>query len=504
MILRIRYNFIYCCSVKSVIGGKVFYGALTRVQAIIILVVVILAIGTGYYAYLATQPPAKTTTTPPATSPTTTTKEMVTIRMVYWPGPESEAWAPVLDWYNKEMAPKTGIRIEMVTFSREEFWIKEDTILAAKSSEFDIITAGIYNVGHYAPHLVPIDDMREELLKLGMLKVHLDGLTVNGHLYGVPTLGLNNHALFYRKDLIDDLLHDPKKIELFKQLSKKYLGKELTPKPPEEWDWDDYIATAIFFTQKYNPDSPTKYGTAVYGKRGMMDTPWHLMDIAWSFGGHWFKPGTYEPDFTSDAWKKAMQIYDTLRKLEVFPPDVYDWDYMAVDHGLKSGLIAFAIHFSIAWAGLNDPSQTKYAGKFGMTHTPGARQPDGSLKITTYVNPVGLCVSKYSKHIEEAKKFLLIMSSYEMQKRYVEHGGVPLIAPLLEEAADKHPDWKIDLDIIQNYGYTLPAIPEAIDILVAMSEDISAVLAGTEDPDTALQNINNKVYNIMKEAGYYK
>jgi multiple sugar transport system substrate-binding protein len=430
--------------------------------------------------------------------------QMVTIRMIYWPGPESESWTPVLDSYNKEQAPKTGIKVEMVTFSREEFWVKEDTVLAAKSPDFDIITAGIYNVAHYAPYLIPIDDLKDELLKLGYLKVHLDGLTVNGHLYCVPTLGLNNHALFYRKDLIDDLLHDPAKIDLFKKLSKQYLGKELTPKPPEEWDWDDYIATAIFFTQKYNPDSPTKYGTAVYGKRGMMDTPWHLMDIAWSFGGRWFKAGTYEPDFTSEAWKKAINIYATLRNLGAFPPDVYDWDYMAVDNGLKSGLIAFAIHFSIAWAGLNDPKQTPYAGKFGMTHTPGARNPDGSLNITTYVNPVGLCISKYSRHPDEAKKFLLIMSSEEMQTAYVEHGGVPLVKPVLEKLAQQRPDWAIDLEIIDKYGYTLPAIPESIDILVAMSEDISAVLAGIEDPGTALQNINNKVHNIMERAGYYK
>jgi multiple sugar transport system substrate-binding protein len=466
--------------------------AITQTQAIILIIAVIVAVIAGLYLY----------TTYTAPKPT---EKMVTIRMIYWPGPESEAWAPVLEWYNREKANETGIKIEMVTFSREEFWVKQDTVLAAKSTEFDIITAGIYNVAHYAPHLIPIDDIKDELLKLGYLEVHLDGLTVNGHLYCVPTLGLNNHALFYRKDLIDDLLKDPVKIELFKQLSKQYLGKELTPKPPEEWDWDDYIATAIFFTQKYNPNSPTKYGTAVYGKRGMMDTPWHLMDIAWSFGGRWFKPGTYQPDFTSEPWRKAIQIYDTLRKLEVFPPDVYDWDYMGVDNGLKAGLIAFAIHFSIAWSGLNDPKQTAYAGKFWMTHTPGARNPDGSLNITTYVNPVGLCVSKYSQHPEEAKKFLLIMSSYEMQKAYVEHGGVPLVKPVLQEAAQLgHPDWLIDLEIIDKYGYTLPAIPEAIDILVAMSEDISAVLAGTEDPVTALQNINNKVYSIMAAAGYYK
>lgn len=430
-------------------------------------------------------------------------KEMVTIRMIYWPGPESESWAPVLDWYNKEMAPKTGIRVEMVCFSREEFWIKEDTVLAAGSPDFDIITVGCYNVAHYAPHMIDIEDLRDELLAMGKLKVHLDGLTVNGKLYAVPTLGLNNHCLFYRKDLIDDLLKDPAKRALFEQLSEKYLGKKLSPKPPEEWDWDDFMATAIFFTRKYNPNSPTPYGTAVYGKRGMMDTPWHLMDIAWSFGGRWFKPGTYEPDFLSEPWIKAMKIYDTLRKLEVFPPDVYDWDYMGVDYGLKSGTVAFAIHFSIAWAGLNDPSQTKYAGKFWLTHTPGARLPNGTLRITTYVNPVGLGISKYSRHKEEAKRFLLIFSSPELERRYVEHGGIPTSIPLLKELAKERPDLLVDMEIIDKYGFTLPTLPESIDILIAMSEEISAVLAGTKGPMEALKSINDKVYNIMKAAGYY-
>lgn len=456
---------------------KEMKGVAPIVIGLLIVVAIVVAVGAWYV----TRPPA----------------EKVTLKLIYWPGPESESLTPVLEWYNSERAPETGFEVEMVCFSREEFWTKEDTFLVAGSSEFDILTAGCYNVAHYAPHMSDIEDLREDLEDMGCLKVHLDGLTVDGKLYCIPTLGLNNHVFFYREDLIDDLLTDSAQQEKFRTLSKTYLGEEMTPKHPDDWTLDDWVATSLFFTKKYNLDSPTVYGTGTYGKRGMMDAPWPLMDIAWLYGGRWFKPGTNEPDFTSDAWVKAMELYDNLRKMEIFPAEIYNWEYMAVDGGLKAGTIAFSTHFSIAWAGLNDPEQTEYAGKFGMTYLPGLRQTDGTIKRCVYVNPVGLGISKYSEHKEEAKSFLLEMMSPEWERKYVEQGGIPVTSPILSEVGEERPDLAIDLDMMAKYGFSLPVVPQSIDILVCMSTHISAVLAGTETPEEALSGINTEVEEIM-------
>ena len=56
-----------------------------------------------------------------------------TIRMVYWPGPESDAMRKVVDWYNANRSAADGVKVEMVLFSREGFFDKEATVLAARS-----------------------------------------------------------------------------------------------------------------------------------------------------------------------------------------------------------------------------------------------------------------------------------------------------------------------------------------------------------------------------------
>jgi len=456
-------------------------GAITKISAAIIAVIILVSIVVG--VWYATKPGEE--------------EEFVTITMVYWPGPESEALEPVLEWYNSERAPETGIKVEMVCFSRAEFFTKQDTFLAAGSSDYDIITAGTYNIAHYAPHMVDIEDIKDEVDALGCLKTHLDGLTIDGKLYGIPCLGLNNWAFFYREDLINDLLTDNEKQETYKRISEEYIGKEITPKHPDDWLLEDWIATALYFTRGVNPDSPTVYGTAAYGKTGGFFTGWPLMNIVWLYGGRWFKPGTLEPDFTSEAWLNGMNIYDNFRKWGIWPTEMYNWEYPDVDGALRSGLIAFAGHFSIQWAALNDPEQTEYAGKFVMTRPPGLLQSDGTIKRYLYVNPVGLGVTKYSKHQEEAKMFLLEMLSPEMERRYVAEGGVPQTAAIIAEASATRPDLAIDLELIDKYGFTVPVLPETISIQVAMSGHISGVIAGTETPEEALSAIQAEVEEIL-------
>ena len=52
----------------------------------------------------------------------------------------------------------------------------------------------------------------------------------------------------------------------YKKIALEQLGKELEPKDPADWTWDDYLAASFFFTKAYNPDSPTEYGNFTHGK----------------------------------------------------------------------------------------------------------------------------------------------------------------------------------------------------------------------------------------------
>ena len=93
----------------------------------------------------------------------------------------------------------------------------------------------------------------------------LKTMQFEGEQFGVPT-DLSLHFMYYRDDLIDKLQSDAGWQKIYGEISQKYLGKTLSPKNPDTWNWEDYAATALFFTKSVNSASPTRYGTVLQMK----------------------------------------------------------------------------------------------------------------------------------------------------------------------------------------------------------------------------------------------
>ncbi len=127
------------------------------------------------------------------------------VSMVYWPGPESEAMQKVVDYWNSTTGKKLGIEVEIINFSREGFWEKQETLLNARSSAVDIVFVATYIIGRLAPHLVPLEGF--SLDPQVFIASALESMSFEGFLYGLP-LDVSNHFLYYRKDLLDKLLTD--------------------------------------------------------------------------------------------------------------------------------------------------------------------------------------------------------------------------------------------------------------------------------------------------------
>lgn len=49
--------------------------------------------------------------------------------------------------------------------------------------------------------------------------------------------------LLYRKDLIEKLISDAEWREKYVALAKQELGRDLEPKYPANWNWDDFYVT---------------------------------------------------------------------------------------------------------------------------------------------------------------------------------------------------------------------------------------------------------------------
>lgn len=408
-----------------------------------------------------------------------------TVRMVYWPGPESEAMQKVVDWFNANEGPKTGTKVELVLFSREGFWEKQESILAAKSPEVDIIFTASYIVGRHAPHLEPLDsvfaqtDNPEAGSLTTFLSRGLDSLKVDGKVYALP-MDISNHFLYYRKDLIDRLLSDPAWQSRYRELAKQHLGMDLAPKPVAEWNWDDFIATALFFTKKYNPDSPTEYGTVLQMKNLIYNVMiWN--DVLWSLGGSWFKPdGT--PAFDTPEAKKALEVYTSISKLGVTPEGSTNYEYPEANEAFKTGKVAVMLQWSAAFHELNDPTKSSVADKVAIGPIPGE-------KHATHIHSLGVGLSRYSQNKEAAVKWLQFLATPKAMQMYAEAGGIPPVESVLKGMGEKRPEFPVIADHVERYGFVESTAPNVQSILEVLAKHLSGAWALQTTPEEALKAI---------------
>jgi multiple sugar transport system substrate-binding protein len=206
------------------------------------------------------------------------------VAVLGWPGgPEEVALRKAAEVYNAKSDVSDKDKVKLIFFNREGFFDKLEADLAAGSKDFDVNLLATYAIGRYAPFMDPVALPASATVVFDD-KV-LGTMQYQGKQYGVPT-DLSLHFMYYRKDLLDRLLSDAAWKKKYSDVAKEKLGKALEPKDPDTWNWDDYEATALFFTKSINPDSPTRYGTVLQMKNLLFNMMvWEC--TARSNGGDW-------------------------------------------------------------------------------------------------------------------------------------------------------------------------------------------------------------------------
>jgi len=410
------------------------------------------------------------------------------VNMIYWPGPESEAMQKVLDFWNNTEGKKLGIKVNMINFSREEFWTKQETILSSKSPEIDIAFVATYILGRFAPYLVPLKDVK--ITPRIFIKSTLESLSYSGMLYGIP-MDVSNHFLYYRKDLISKLLTDSTWKTKYEELSKKYLGISLSPKSPDKWTWLDYKATAIFFTKKYNEFSPTQYGTVLQMKNLIYNIMiWN--DTLWAYGGTWFnKEGKF--NIATPEAVKAANLYKELYELGTTPPECIAYEYAEANMTFQTGKAAFMVQWSAAYHELIDKEKSPLIfDKVEIVPPPGPRH-------ATHVHTLGLAVSKYSQNKEAAASFLKFLSTKEAMKMYAEAGGIPPVESVLNELAMTRPEFPKIAETVRKYGYVEFTGAETMAILQILANNLTAIWTGQVKVEDGLKNAQKQVEDLLRK-----
>jgi multiple sugar transport system substrate-binding protein len=431
----------------------------------------------------ATEQPSQAATTAPGGAPA---GEPVTVYMNYWPGPESEALQKVIDYYNENVSKDTGVRVELALFTRDSHYTQIQTLFAAGNATPDTVMLDTASYGNYTKFLEPLEEHFADPswnVTGGSLDTFIPSvvaaLTKDDHVWCIP-VDFSIHFLFYRTDLIDKLLSDPAWQAKYTALAEEHLGKSLSPKPPDQWDWDDFLVAAYFFTQKYNPDSPTQYGTSFQAKQGILADSMLFSTWSYSMGGtFWDDKGA--PNIDNPGMLEAMTFVDKLRTEELIPPGFVNYEFPEANEAFGSGNVAFMVHWNAAFNIVNDPAQYPItAGKVGITHAPA-----GSAGAKTYLNSMSNCINVNSKHKREAFVWLSWLSHVDSMTRYAQVGGIPAVTEALEAVSATRPDMPVMADVAAKYAFRLGGdMQPALDIV---QRDLSAAWVGTVSSAEALK-----------------
>ncbi len=415
------------------------------------------------------------------------------VTVLGWPGGSEEtALRATVEAYNAQEDVAEENKVELLFFNREGFYDKLQADMAAGSDAFDVNLIATYSIGRYAPYMEPVDLGDAAVATYG--ESTLSTMQFEGQQYGVPT-DLSAHFMYFRKDLIEQLLGDEAAKAKYAEISEKYLGTVLEPKDPDSWTWDDWAATALYFTQSINPDSPVRYGTVLQLKN-LLFNMMVFQSLPRSYGADWRDvSGAVTVD--SDAYRKGLELYKTLYDAGATPKDSLSYEYAETNAAFGAGQAATALQWNAAAAELADPEKSPAVADVVGIVAP----PAGPEARADHIHGLGLGLNKNAKNKEGAVQFLQWLATEDAALTYARAGGSPALAPdVVAKVAEERPDLVQLGEFASAYGYVMNGATSAnaLSIYELQAKEFTAYWSGQQDLDTTLANTKAGMEELLK------
>lgn len=415
------------------------------------------------------------------------------VTVLGWPGgPEEAALRAAADAYNAKADVADDNKVELLFFNRDGFWDKLQADLAAGSKAFDANLLATYSIGRYAPFMEPVELSDEAKSVYG--EQVLTTMQYEGKQYGVPT-DLSLHFMYYRTDLIDALLKDDAAKARFAEISEKHLGKKLEPKTPDEWTWDDYAATALYFTQAVNPDSPTRYGTVLQLKN-LLFNMMVFQSLPRAYGGNWMDDAG-KVTVNSEAYRKGLEIYKLLYDAGATPRDSLSYEFAEANAAYASGQIAAMVQWNGAASELMSKQKSPSVGEVTEAVAP----PTGPEGRFTHIHGLGFGLNKNAENKDGAIAFIKWLSSKEAALVYARNSGAPALTPdVVKDVATERPDLVKLGEFAGKYGYVMNGgtTAKALSVYELQAKEFTGYWSGQQSLDDALKNTEAGMTELLK------
>lgn len=322
-----------------------------------------------------------------------------------------DPWGSVAKMMRLYESRNPNIQIVWVggTWSADETHDRDVTMLAAGDGSIDVIRTDVIWPSEFAPAgwLMSLDKYFPPEEQKQHVPAMIDAQTVDGHIYGIPYLNdIGN--FYYRRDILEDA------------------GMGV----PDTW------MDLVEICQKLqNP--PKLFGfIPCFWKEQQLSC--NFVEYLWSNGGEYLDETGKKVLFNEEEGVEALQfMIDLVHKHKVTQTGILS---MSLDEGRTVFTEGHAIlhrNWNYAWNMAQGP-ESKIAGKIGVDVIP--RFPGG--KHVTCLGGWSHSVNNFSKHKDEAAKFAVFMSSWEVQKYRALRGLItPTILKLLTDpdVVTKHP-----------------------------------------------------------------
>ena len=320
-------------------------------------------------------------------------------------------------------------------------------------------------------------------------KAYLSGFTENAirdygmyveSLFAIPFMS-GSQILFYQRDLFGN-----------RTLRRKFERKYNAPLAPPT-TWMQFNAVAEFFTRRFNPDSPVKYGVSMTNGDNVY-LAIDFLDRLWAYGGKVFDDFgnvTVNSSHALAALNSLVQsfLYASGERLD-------SWDKVARE--FAEGNSAMVILYSSDAGEINDPTRSRVAGNLGYSLIPGGVSVQGGWSL-------GL--NRYGKHAEEAERFIMwacdkyngipltLMGGSTLRKEYYQSQDLERVQP-----------WK---KLVEQTFQTSRkrAMPEILDdsrwkntiYTEIIPGEILRVLHKEIDGQTALANMAQRIERLIQK-----
>ncbi|MEA2792279.1 MAG: multiple sugar transport system substrate-binding protein [Acetobacteraceae bacterium] len=259
-------------------------------------------------------------------------------------------------------------------------------------------------------------------------------------------------------------------------------------------DWDSFLK-ALQATTK----PPERYGLGIWGRQGPAMVGGFSPFLRGN-GGRYFDPATMAIEINDTKAVEALEYYgDLMTRYKVVVPDSITWEFDEIIAGGQNDRYAMTITLAPYGTLINDPKQSKTAGRWGWALAPGRHSvADSRVSLGGWT----FGVPEAGKNNEWAFEFIQFATSKEWMRRSLERGNAPPRTSVLNDPTvlDRF-GWAPVLAQSLRTAQLEPREPFWPAMELQLRSGISSVLLGQKTAKVALDAVALDWQRTLRRAG---